>query len=286
MPVFLCIALDVCLYKGMQETEIDYREALELAEKLANEAGEIQMEAFRGAFSIDKKSSRVDMVTEIDTRCERHITEGIRSHFCEHHIIGEEEGKSSRGSSSYTWVIDPLDGTTNFVHGLPVFAVSIALARGEEAVAGLVHVPPLGSTYSAVTGMGAWKDGERIRCAERARLSDGLLATGFPYDRAETPQNNVSYVSHLAPKVRGLRRVGAAAYDVCLVAEGVYDAYWELKVALWDILAGVVIAREAGAVVRYEENGDKYNVLASSSAMLPEICRELKTVGIEYQHIC
>jgi myo-inositol-1(or 4)-monophosphatase len=203
-----------------------------------------------------------------------------------HLIIGEEEGSSPIGSSTYTWVIDPLDGTTNFVHGLPVFAVSIALTMREEAVRGLVHVPPLALTYSAVTGRGAYRNGEKIRCAKRSKLSEGLPATGFPYDRAHTRQNNVAYVSRLVPKVRGIRRLGAAACDMCLVAEGVYDAYWELKAALWDFLAGAVIAREAGAVVHYEKNGDKFNILASSPAMLPEICRELKAVGDEYRQLC
>jgi myo-inositol-1(or 4)-monophosphatase len=243
------------------------------------------MEHLRGALEVGNKSTGVDMVTEIDQRCEDLITSGIRKAFPSHALLGEEEGRVS-GESDYLWVIDPLDGTTNYVHGLPIFASSIALLYRGEPVVGVVHAAPLRVTYTAVRGEGAYRNDASISVAAHEELDECIIGTGVPYDRAESPVNNVDYMARITPQVRGLRRLGAAAYDLCLVADGIYDAYWELKVSLWDIAAGALIAEEAGAVVRYGERAGKYNVIAASPGIYPVLCRELNSVGDQFAELC
>ena len=243
------------------------------------------MEHLRGTLEVGNKSTGVDMVTEIDKQCEELITDGIADSFPSHAILGEEEGRIS-GDSAYLWVIDPLDGTTNYVHGLPIFASSVALLFRDEPIVGAVHIAPLRRTYTATRGGGAFRDGSSISVASHEDLNQCVVGTGLPYDRAESPVNNIDYIARIAPKVRGLRRLGAAAYDLCLVADGIYDAYWELKVSLWDITAGALIAKEAGAEVRYVERAGKYNVLAASPDIYPSLCHELNSVGDQFEELC
>ncbi len=257
-------------------------DALKTAQEAAEEAGTLQMEKLRSSFEVGRKSTGVDMVTEVDKRCEELITERIGGRYPDHGILGEEQGESF-GDSDYLWVIDPLDGTTNYVHGLPIFASSVALLYRGEPLLGVVHMAPLGATYRALRAHGAQKNGRPISVAQRARLGESIVGTGVPYDRANSARNNVDYIAHMAPRVRGLRRLGAAAYDLCLVAEGIYDAYWELKVELWDIAAGILIAEEAGADVRYRKRDEKYDILCSSPAVHEELSRELDSVGPDYE---
>lgn len=261
--------------------------ALETAVAAAESAGRLQLEYARKGFSVSNKSSLVDMVTEADKKSEALITKALLSRFPGHGVLGEE-GASREEGSPWKWIIDPLDGTTNFVHGHPVYCVSIALAFRGEPVLGAVHIPRLGDTYTAAAGRGAFKNGSPIRIAGRTALGETLMATGVPYDRATSGSNNLSYINALTPKVRGLRRLGAAAYDLCLVAEGVYDAYFELKIRPWDIAAGVVIVREAGGTARWwrrsgqDEPGELLDCVASSPAILPELVKALSAGGADY----
>ena len=220
--------------------------------QLATSAGNLQMEYLNASVKMYNKSSQADIVTEVDQRCEELIASNLHTAFPEHEILGEEQGyHPSSTDSPYRWVIDPLDGTTNYVHKVPVFATSIALLKHDEPILGVVHCAPLQRTYTGIKDKGAFLGNTPIHCSETSSVRDSLIATGVPYDRATAKKNNVDYISYLTPRVRGIRRMGAAALDVCLVAEGVYDAYWELKVRLWDIAAGILIAQEAGATVKY-----------------------------------
>ncbi len=261
--------------------------ALETAVDAARAAGTLQMTYIREGFSVDSKSTSVDMVTEVDKKSEALITEAIISRFPGHDIMGEE-GAARSCSSPWRWIIDPLDGTTNYVHHHPIFCVSIALAWQGEPVLGVVYVPRLDDLYSAVSGGGAYRNGTPIHVASRSRLAETLLATGVPYDRATSRDNNLSYITALTPLVRGLRRLGAAAYDLCLVAEGVYDAYFELKIRPWDIAAGAVIVREAGGLVHHwphEGDGKAEGVLdclAASPSIKPELLKALSVPGPAY----
>jgi myo-inositol-1(or 4)-monophosphatase len=261
--------------------------ALDTAIEAARAAGNLQMTYLREGLSVDSKSTSVDMVTEVDKKSEVLITEAIISRFPEHDIMGEEGAARSR-NSPWRWIIDPLDGTTNYVHHHPIFCVSIALAFKGEPVLGVIFVPRLDDLYTAVSGGGAFRNETSIHVAERSGLAETLLATGVPYDRATSLENNLAYISALTPRVRGLRRLGAAAYDLCLVAEGVYDAYFELKIRPWDIAAGAVIVREAGGAVRHwphEGDGKAEGVLdclASSPSIMPELLNALSIPGPAY----
>jgi myo-inositol-1(or 4)-monophosphatase len=223
------------------------------------------------------------MVTEADRASEELITAAIRERYPGHAILGEEGGRTAaEGTARFTWVIDPLDGTTNFVHGLPIYAVSIALSEGEEPVLGVVYLPSLEVLYSAARGGGAFKNGRPLQASRAASLAESLVVTGIPYDRAVSSDNNLDYITAIAPQVQGLRRLGAAALDLCLVAEGSMDAYWELKVKPWDIAAGLCVAREAGAAAKYTAAGEQLHVLAAAPRLYRPLKRALLQTGSHF----
>jgi len=256
--------------------------------QLAQAAGKLQLEYVNSSVTMQNKSSQVDLVTEVDQRCEELISSDLHSKFPEHQILGEEGGtQTSTSNSPYKWVIDPLDGTTNYVHQVPVFATSIALLKDTTPILGVVHSEPLKRTYTAIAGRGAFLNSTQIHCSETSEVNASLVATGFPYDRATTVKNNVNYVAHMISRVRGIRRLGVAALDACFVAEGVFDAYWELKVRLWDIAAGVLIAQEAGAVVHYLAGKQPYtyDILCSAPTLYKPLIQELLAVDTDYSSL-
>ncbi len=238
---------------------------------MAENAGRIQMNYFRKAgLELTTKLNDSDVVTVADKESERFMLDYIKEHFPEHGVISEESGRS-HDDREWRWVIDPLDGTTNFSAGLPAFCVSIALEHDREAVVGVVYAPYLRECFYAVNGAGAWLNGQRIRCSEKAALSTAVVATGMPYDRNENPDNNLAEISRVALKVRGVRRMGSAAIDLCYTAAGFFDAYWELNLNRWDVAAGQLIATEAGAVVESIRDNRNHSVLATTPALLPSI---------------
>ena len=184
----------------------------------------------RADLEIAAKSSSVDLVTEIDKQSEAGIIEFIRNHYPSHGILAEESGLSA-GEADYLWVIDPLDGTTNYSQGLPIFAVSIALQYQGETVLGVIYMPMIDQLFTAIRGHGAYLNDQRIEVATKQELIDSVLATGFPYDIGTHPVNNIAYFSELVRKTRAIRRMGAAAYDIACVAAGKFDGYWELKLS-------------------------------------------------------
>ena len=226
----------------MTETE-DSRRALEVAERVAVEAGELVMKGWRSGTKVSRKG-RFDLLTEYDLASEKLIRDQLSAAFPTHRIIGEENAESGEGD--LVWYVDPIDGTTNFAHGHFFFGVSIALYRGSEGLAGVVHAPALGVTWKAAKGTGAFRDTERCYVSTRGQLEEAVCATGFPYDRWSTADNNHAELALFLQRARGIRRCGAASVDLCLVADGTYDIYWEQALNAWDMCAGALIVEEAG----------------------------------------
>lgn len=224
--------------------------ALLNAVEWARVVGQIHMGGFRkGNLGIDTKSSVYDVVTRVDKESEAYLLKSISATYPDHSILGEETGSHMK-ESDFCWVVDPLDGTNNYSQGLPVFCVSIGLEYKGEGVLGVVYAPYLNELYTAVKGQGAFYNGEPIHVSGKQDLAHSILASGFPYDKGTHPVNNVANTARILPNLRGFRRMGAAAYDLCGVAAGWLDGYWELCLQPWDACAGSVIVREAGGVVK------------------------------------
>ncbi|MGF1506670.1 MAG: inositol monophosphatase family protein [Anaerolineae bacterium] len=218
----------------------------EQAQRIAREAGALLLEEYDKPRQINHKG-RVDLVTQADGASEQLIVERLQAAFPDHRIVAEEEGEVAGGD--LTWYVDPLDGTTNFAHGFPVFAVSMALVQAGEPVVGVIYDPMRDELFAAERGGGAYLNGKAIFVTGAATLEDALIATGFPYDHLTAEDNNTRALSVFLRRVQGLRRAGAAALDMAYVAAGRLDGYWEMRVKPWDVAAGVVLVREAGGMV-------------------------------------
>lgn len=227
----------------------EFAALLDLATDLARAAGRLALEGRRSAPSamstVDPKSSPTDLVTEFDRAAEQLIVERILATRPDDSILGEE-GTDVAGSSGYVWAIDPIDGTTNYVYDLPAWSTSVAVSAGDRTIAGAVYVPALDEMYAAAAGAGATLNGQPIRCSNRSELSLALVATGFGY-RPEVRARQAARVASMIPSIRDIRRLGSAAIDLCQVATGRVDAYFEEHLNPWDAAAGELIAREAGA---------------------------------------
>jgi myo-inositol-1(or 4)-monophosphatase len=225
----------------------DYRKELKFAREIASKAGEILIKGLKKRRDV-KLKGRVDLVTEFDLKSEKYITGQIARVFPKHSILAEEGGETNNRSSHH-WIIDPLDGTTNYAHGYPAFCVSIGLEVEGKMVVGVIYDPNRDEMFSAVDGGGAYLNRRRITVSRETRLSRSLLATGFPYDIAETKIDNLDNFARMYKEARGIRRGGSAALDMCYLACGRFDGFWELKLHPWDTAAGLVIVREAGGRV-------------------------------------
>jgi myo-inositol-1(or 4)-monophosphatase len=225
-----------------EEIETLTRE-LEAALSAARKAGEVLRISFGAEHAITYKGE-VDLVTEVDEEAERVIREELLGTFPTYGMLAEEGGELE-GQEAARWIVDPLDGTTNYTHGLPIFCVSIALERAGEVVLGVVHDPMGEETFVAQRGRGATLNGDPIRVSDTDELIRALIVTGFPYDRAEMPEA-LELFGRLAATTRGMRRLGSAALDLCYVASGRLDGYYERGIWPWDLAAGSVILEEAG----------------------------------------
>lgn len=242
---------------------------------LAKQIGAYQKSYFRTKdMKISTKSTDVDIVTEVDMACDRMIVDQLRSWFVSDTILSEEQGLSS-AAGDFSWIIDPLDGTTNFSIGHPIFAVSIARWKNDQPVFGVVYVPMLDELFYAQLGKGSYMNNVQISKKNSVKMGQAVLGTGFPYDRATAPNNNSDNVAKMVPKVKGIRRLGAAAYDLCLVAAGVLDAYWELRLGKWDLAAGMLIITEAGRQFTFTENEGKYNVVCGDELLCQTLIDQL-----------
>ena len=261
------------LPEGIEESNIKF---LKAAFIMAQKAGDIHLKYFRKAgLEQSTKLNESDVVTVADKESEKCILDYIRTHFPEHGIISEESGKE-HSEREWRWVIDPLDGTTNFSMGLPVFCVSIALEFQGEALLGVVYAPYLKECFYALKGKGSWFNGHPIHCSDKKELRKSVLATGMPYDRKEHPDNNLKEINEISLRVRGIRRMGSAAIDLCYTAAGFFDAYWELNLNRWDIAAGQLIVKEAkGEVVSLRSNRN-HSILASNPYLLNDLYSFLK----------
>ena len=219
----------------------------QLAQRTAEMAGKLLMRNFGSPQRVDHKGE-VDLVTEIDRRSERAIVEAIRSVFPDHPIL-TEEGMGQDGGDPFRWIVDPLDGTTNYVHGYPCFSVSIALESEGEIILGVIYNPVLGEMFAARRGQGTTLNGKKVAVSPTERLTNSLLATGFPYDIRRSQANNLDHFSQFAFRAQAIRRAGSAALDLCYVAAGRFDGFWEMKLAPWDVAAGSLMVTEAGGLV-------------------------------------
>ncbi|MFV1978386.1 MAG: inositol monophosphatase family protein [Myxococcota bacterium] len=219
---------------------------LELAERLAREAGRIQREHYEGEFEIHTKSAIIDLVTDVDRACERLIVEAIQTERPGDAILAEEGGGTDHPGAEWRWVIDPLDGTTNYAHGYPRFCVSIGVEHRGAATVGVVYDPLLDELFSAVRGRGAMLNDRPLQVSAETRLDHAMLSTGFAYDVHRSTDDNLNHFSAFAKTVQAIRRDGSAALNLCYVAAGRLDGFWELKLHPWDVAAGLLIVEEAG----------------------------------------
>jgi myo-inositol-1(or 4)-monophosphatase len=212
--------------------------------EIAEQAGKFLLERFRTDFAVKHKGT-INLVTEVDIAAEEMIVKRLREAFPDHSILAEENNNKTRGGYC-TWVIDPLDGTTNYAHGFPFFSVSIGLEISGQLEFGVVCDPVRNELFSARRGAGAHCNGEPLSVSKTASLDAGLLATGFPYDIRTSEQNNLANFCAFALRSQGVRRTGSAALDLCYVAAGRLDGFWESKLNPWDCAAGFLIVSEAG----------------------------------------
>lgn len=217
-----------------------------VAEQAAREAGELLLSRLRTQVEISKKG-RINLVTEMDVQAEEAIVDRILGNFPEHQILAEEQG-TREGTAACRWIIDPLDGTTNYAHGYRFFCVSIALEIDDQMALGVVSDPVTEELFSARRGQGAFLNGDPIHVSRENELVDSLVCTGFSYDREEI-EKNLEFFNRFVLNTRGVRRDGSAALDLCYVACGRFDGFWELSLHPWDVAAGKLIVEEAGGHV-------------------------------------
>jgi len=257
---------------------------LATAMEIAREAGTLLLQMARRPMAISYKHP-ADLVTEADRRSERLIIERLHRHFPEHDVVSEEGG-GQRGNAEYCWYVDPLDGTTNYAHGFPVFSVAMGLTCKGEVIAGVVYDPSRGELFMAERGAGAYLNYEPIRVSKTPNLAASLLGTGFP-PYADDHALNIEFYYRLTRISHGIRRAGSAALDLCSVAAGRFDGFWELKLNPWDKAAGSLIVTEAGGRVTHVA-GDEFNllgddILASNGLIHEEMRKEFAEVAARHR---
>ena len=227
-------------------------------ETWARQAGEILLNGVGKNIQIDHKSE-IDLVTEIDRRSEAFLLDMIRKHYPNDRIVAEESGVI-QGKNGHVWHIDPLDGTVNYAHGIPFYSVSLGYVQDGEISLGVVYDPARDECYTAQRGQGAFLNGTPIRVSTADELIRSLLVTGFPYDIRERKDNNLDHYSNLSLRSQGVRRLGSAALDLCYVAAGRLEGFWEVQIQSYDIAAGVLIVKEAGGTVTDVRGGPDFLV--------------------------
>lgn len=258
---------------------MSHAELLAVAEDVARRAGELLLDLFARGVEVEHKGE-VDLVTRADRASEELIVQEIARRFPSHDVLAEERGGGSKGADRPLWIVDPLDGTTNFAHGIPLWSVSIAVTAAGETLAGVVHDPNRGECFTAVRNGGAFLNGKRLRVSGASVLSDAVLVTGFPYDIRTSLVDNLDHFVAFMKSARAVRRLGSAALDLAWVASGRFDGFWEPKLHPWDVAAGDLLVREAGGqVTRFD--GSPFDVfsdeiLAAPAALLPAMIDVLR----------
>ncbi|MBO1054929.1 MAG: inositol monophosphatase [Dolichospermum sp. DET73] len=256
---------------------------LDIATEAALAAG-VVLQDYLGKLedAITEKGRPGDLVTAADKASEQVILEVLRRHFPQHSILAEESGKLGNQDNEFLWAIDPLDGTTNYAHQYPCFAVSIGLMIQGVPKVGVIYDPFRDELFRAAAGLGATRNRRPIQVSQTAELGKSLLVSGFAYDRRETPDNNYAEFCHLTHLTQGVRRDGAAALDLAYVACGRVDGYWERGIAPWDVVAGIILVQEAGGnVTAYDETPIKIEsgrILATNGYLHDSLSQELMKV--------
>jgi myo-inositol-1(or 4)-monophosphatase len=246
-------------------------------------AGGAELKRYWGNLSnIQEKGRPGDLVTEADKAAEAAVLKVLQRHLPDHGILAEEGGQLGNAQSEFLWAIDPLDGTTNYAHQYPFVAVSIGLMINGVPQVGIVYNPILEECFAAATGLGATCNHQPIRVSSTQQLNQSLLVTGFAYDRTQTTDNNYAEFAHLTHLTQGVRRSGSAALDLAYVARGSLDGYWERGLSPWDMVAGIVLVREAGGQVTAYD-GSAFNlksgrILATNGQLHASLSRELLQV--------
>ena len=254
-------------------------ELLEFARKISERAGEILRDGYFRRKEIGYKSRR-EIVTSCDIASEKFIRSSIREKFEHHKILSEELGASQALGVEYLWVVDPLDGTNNFAHGFPVFAVSIALVHRGRLVLGVIRDPLRAETFEASSRTPAKLNGQEITVSKISELSDALIATGFPYSRRPGSEDNLNFFVAFFYRALGIRRAGSAALDLAYTASGRLDGFWELKLKPWDMAAGAIIVKKAGGIAS-DFSGKPWTltsdrIIAANPEIFPQMLEVIK----------
>jgi myo-inositol-1(or 4)-monophosphatase len=256
----------------------DYREFKKIAIQAALKAGEI-LNKNRGRVKRVDYKGKINIVTEIDLLSEQAILRLIKKNYPNHSIL-TEESKGQKTDSDYKWIIDPLDGTTNYAHDFPSYCISIALEKEGKVILGVVYNPLLEELFTVEAGKGSFLNRRRIHVSSTRDLSKSFLATGFPYDIRESKITNLDHFANFAIRSLAIRRAGSAALDLCYLAMGRFDGFWELKLSPWDTAAGTLLVEEAGGKVS-DFNGKKYSIyskhlLATNGKIHQQMIKVLK----------
>jgi myo-inositol-1(or 4)-monophosphatase len=236
----------------------DSKKYKEVLEDASLEAANILLEYFDTDFKVSRKKHYSDLVTEVDKKSEAKIIEVIHSYFPEHNVLSEEIGNLNK-SSDYVWIVDPIDGTVNYAHSVPVFCVSIALEVKKEVKLGLIYNPVSGEKFFSEKGKGAYIGEKKISVSDVSKLKDALLVTGFPYGAGENTDHCIDHFNNFIKFGLPIRRLGSAALDMCYVACGRFDGFWEVSLNPWDVAAGYLILNEAGGKLT-DFTGNKYSI--------------------------
>lgn len=236
---------------------------LTIAIDLARQAGALLREGYDQVTEVNYKGE-IDLITEFDLRSEQLLVKGIQQAFPNDAILAEENGLIGEGE--HCWFIDPLDGTTNFAHGIPIFVISLAFAQGSQPLLGVIYDPMRDELFHATIDGGAWLNDRRLHVSAATTLNESLLSTGFPYDMRTNPDNNLDLFARLILRSRGVRRLGAAALDLAYVASGRFGGYWEKRLWPWDWGAGMLMVKEAGGLVTRIDGGEE--VFAEPTSIL------------------
>ena len=257
---------------------------LKVAMKIARAAGDIQRDRYETPLEIQTKSVDIDLVTEVDRACEGLAVAKIEEMFPEDSILAEEGGGTDRKNALWRWIIDPLDGTTNYAHGYPRFCISIGIEREKERTLAVIYDPIMDELYHAIRGGGAFRNNLKISVSQESLMERSLLATGFAYDQKRSKRENVEYFAAFLQTARAMRRDGSAALDLCYVASGRLDGFWELKLSPWDVAAGYLLVEEAGGRISNLAGGAAFGsgreVVASNGIIHDSMLKVINTVHV------
>ena len=250
-------------------------------------AGEILMEGYGTSFNIYNKEGKNNLVTDYDHKSEKAIISYIQSQFPNHTFLAEESGITGQNSEEVTWIIDPLDGTVNYAHSLPIFSVSIAAVLNDEVLCGVVYQPVLKELFVATKGGGAYLNGNPIKVSSQTDMQESFLVTGFPYNVHKNPGYCVDHFIGIIRQGIPIRRLGSAAIDLAYVACGRFDGFWEIDLNPWDVAAGILLVQEAGGLVtQYNMEPywlDKSTMLATNGLLQNPISETLLSCFIEFE---